>query len=267
MTARVVRFKEWYAGQPVGVKLAVVVGGGAAGIIAGVVAAPAIGAAASAAGLGVAAGTLSGAAASSAGLAALGGGALAAGGMGVAGGMVVAASAAMAAGTVAAAYASKQTAKDGARTLELARAAETQDVPPGGIRFAESRDMKNVASHAEEFGGRARSGERPVAHVRSEYAKAFLGQLLREGFVFVAACLKEISDPELRRIVETILFASAAGAAMGTMIGGIVGGPNGAQVGALVGAGIGALAGYTALAITIRQVQGPEGPELMVGVK
>jgi hypothetical protein len=127
--------------------------------------------------------------------------------------------------------------------------------------------VNNVASHAEEFGRRAKDGKRPIARVAMEYAEAFLGQLLREGFAFATECLENISDPELRRIVEAILFSAAAGAGLGAAIGAAVGGPGGAQVGAVVGAGLGVLAGCVAIIITVQQEQGRAGPVLVVTVR
>jgi hypothetical protein len=127
--------------------------------------------------------------------------------------------------------------------------------------------VTNVAGHAYEFVRRARNGEKPVARVGKEYAEAFLGALFREGFAFATECLQNISDHELRRIVEAILYSAAAGAVMGAAIGGAVGGPGGANVGAIVGAGLGALAACAAIVITVDQKQGHQGPELVVAVK
>lgn len=127
--------------------------------------------------------------------------------------------------------------------------------------------MTSVASHAEEFGRRAREGKRPVARVAVEYAEAFLGQILREGFAFAADCLANISDPELRRVVESILYAAAAGAGLGAVIGGAVGGPGGAQVGALVGAGLGVVAACVGIVVSLQQEQGRGGPELVVTIR
>lgn len=127
--------------------------------------------------------------------------------------------------------------------------------------------MTSVASHAQEFGRRARDGKHPVARVRIEYAEAFLGQLLRDGFSFATECLDNISDPDLRRIVKDILCSAAAGASLGAVIGGAVGGPGGAQVGALVGAGVGLVASCVALVILLRQEQGRAGPELVVSIQ
>ena len=126
--------------------------------------------------------------------------------------------------------------------------------------------MTNVAGHANEFARRVRNGERPVARVGRDYAEAFLGQLFREGFGVARECLENISDPELRRIVETIFFAATAGALAGAAIGGAVGGPGGAKVGALVGAGLGTFAACVAIAITVHEEPGAQGPELVVAV-
>lgn len=127
--------------------------------------------------------------------------------------------------------------------------------------------MTSVASHAKEFGRRAREGKRPVARVGVEYAEAFLGQLLREGFAFATECLENIPDPELRRIVKAILFSASAGAGLGAAIGGVVGGPAGAQVGAVVGAGLGVAAACIAIVITLHQEPGSGGPALVVTVR
>jgi hypothetical protein len=127
--------------------------------------------------------------------------------------------------------------------------------------------MKNVASYADEFSRRAASGEKPVVRVGKEYAEAFLGQLSRNGIEFAKDCLKNISDPELRRIIEAIFFSTVAGALAGAAIGGMVAGPAGAKVGAALGAGGGLVAGCVAVIITARQEEGPKGPELVLSVK
>lgn len=58
--------------------------------------------------------------------------------MGMAGGTAVVASVAGAAGAAAGTFASQQVAKEGARTAELGRRAESQDVAPGGIRIEDA---------------------------------------------------------------------------------------------------------------------------------
>jgi len=126
--------------------------------------------------------------------------------------------------------------------------------------------MDNVASFADEFARRAKNGEKPVVRVAKQYAQAFLGQLARDGIEFAKDCLKNISDPELRRIIEAIFFSTVAGAAAGAAIGGMVAGPPGAKVGAVVGAGAGFVAGCIAVVITARQETGAGGPELVLSV-
>lgn len=124
----------------------------------------------------------------------------------------------------------------------------------------------NVADYANEFVRRAQAGEKPRARIQKQYAEAFLGEMVRLGVGVARACLDEITDPELRRIVETLFFSTVAGAAAGATIGAFVAGPPGAKVGALVGAGAGFAAGALALTITLQQDAGPDGPELVVAV-
>ena len=126
--------------------------------------------------------------------------------------------------------------------------------------------MENVASLAEEFVRRARNGKKPVVRLTPEYAESFLGELSRNGFEFAKACLKEISDPELRRIIEALFFSTVAGAGAGAAIGAVVAGPPGAQVGAVIGAGVGLVVGCVAIVVTARQDNGPNGPELVLSV-
>lgn len=126
--------------------------------------------------------------------------------------------------------------------------------------------MTTVADHAAEFARRARRGGRPVARVEKRYAEAFLGELVREGIEIARCCLDEIHDRELRRIIEAVLFGGAAGATLGAAIGGAVGGVPGAKIGAAVGAGVGVVSGLFAVAITLKQAEGPRGPELVVGL-
>jgi hypothetical protein len=67
------------------------------------------------------------------------------------------------------------------------------------------------------------------------------------------SCIDSISDPEVRRVVETLLFAAAAGGLLGVAIGGLAGGAACAQVGALVGVGIGFAAASVALVTTLNR--------------
>jgi hypothetical protein len=126
--------------------------------------------------------------------------------------------------------------------------------------------MATVADFAEEFARRARAGEKPAVRVKKAYAEAFFGELARQGFEFAKECLGQISDPELRRIIEAIFFSAAAGAVLGAAIGGTVAGAPGAKVGAVVGAGIGVVAGCVAVVLTAKQENGPDGAELVVAV-
>jgi len=110
--------------------------------------------------------------------------------------------------------------------------------------------MNNVEDFAHEFHRRAAAGERPAVWVDKQHLTSFLGMLAREGVSFARYCLDQISDPEVRRIIETIFFATAGGAAIGGVVGAFVAGPAGAQVGALVGSGVGLVASAIALTIT-----------------
>lgn len=126
--------------------------------------------------------------------------------------------------------------------------------------------MTTIADFADEFARQARNGEAPRVKVAEEHAEVFLGALAREGFTLARLCLAEITDPELRRIVETVFFSTVAGAAAGAAIGGAVAGPPGAKVGALIGTGAGLAVGCLAVALTVRQVPGRRGPELAISV-
>lgn len=113
--------------------------------------------------------------------------------------------------------------------------------------------MARVADFASEFADKAKRGEKPSVYVSKRHAESFLRVLAREGFEFAKEALAQISDPELRRIIEAIFFSTVAGAAAGAAIGAAVAGPAGAQVGAAVGAGLGFVAGCVAVTITARQ--------------
>lgn len=132
--------------------------------------------------------------------------------------------------------------------------------------YGRRRKGGNVASYADEFIARARNREKPTVRLQPKVAEAFLGQLAREGFEFAKECLDSIRDPELRRIIETIFFSTAAGAALGAVIGVAVAGPAGAQAGVVVGAGLGFVAACIAIVVTARQEDGPRGPELVLSV-
>jgi hypothetical protein len=64
-------------------------------------------------------------------------------------------------------------------------------------------------------------------------------------------CLDTISDPELRRIIEAILFAAAAGGLLGIAVGSLAGCAACVHVGALVGVGVGMAAASVALGLTM----------------
>lgn len=121
----------------------------------------------------------------------------------------------------------------------------------------------SVADFAADFARSARSGERPRVRVQREYVELFLGELVRAGLKLASACIDEIKDPELREIIRTLLFSTAAGALLGAALGSLAG-PPGAKVGAAVGAGLGCAAGVFAVLVTFRQEDGPNGPALVV---
>jgi len=120
--------------------------------------------------------------------------------------------------------------------------------------------MATVYDYANDFIQKAKNGENPTARLDKDYAGSFLGVLAREGFTVAKKALDEIKDPELRRIVETIFFSTAAGTALGAAVGGTIGGRAGAAVGAVTGAAIGFAAGCIAVTLTVRQ----EGDALVV---
>ena len=120
--------------------------------------------------------------------------------------------------------------------------------------------MATVEDFANEFIKRANAGETPRVRVHPEPAESFLVMLAREGFTLARAALDQISDPELRRIVETIFFATAAGTVTGAFIGWVIAGPSGAKTGALVGTGVGLAIGIVAVTLNVRQ----DGRDLIV---
>ena len=113
--------------------------------------------------------------------------------------------------------------------------------------------MASVADFATEFAKRAANGKNPSVYVSKLHVESFLLVLAREGFSFAKEALEQITDPDLRRIIETIFFSTVIGAGAGAVIGGVVAGPPGAQVGAAVGAGLGFAAGCIAITITAKQ--------------
>lgn len=113
--------------------------------------------------------------------------------------------------------------------------------------------MASVADFATEFAKRAANGKNPSVYVSKSHVESFLLILAREGFAFAKEALEQITDPDLRRIIETIFFSTVIGAGAGAVIGGVVAGPPGAQVGAAVGAGLGFAAGCIAITITAKQ--------------
>jgi hypothetical protein len=113
--------------------------------------------------------------------------------------------------------------------------------------------MASVADFATEFARRAANGKTPSVYVSKSHVESFLLVLAREGFAFAKEALEQITDPDLRRIIETIFFSTVIGAGAGAVIGGVVAGPPGAQVGAAVGAGLGFAAGCIAITITAKQ--------------
>lgn len=113
--------------------------------------------------------------------------------------------------------------------------------------------MTSVADFANEFARRASEGGKPSVFVAAKHVESFLLVLAREGFAFAQEALDNISDPNLRKTVETIFFATIGGAGAGAVVGLALGGPPGAQVGAAVGAGLGFAAGCIAVTITASQ--------------
>ncbi len=115
--------------------------------------------------------------------------------------------------------------------------------------------MENVADFADDFARRARNGEKPKIRMDFQYAEAFLGQLARLGLSFAKESLDEISDPRLRRVIETLFFSTVAGAAAGLAIGMAVEAIPVAKAVA-VGAAVGCGTGLLALVIVAQEDQG-----------
>lgn len=123
-------------------------------------------------------------------------------------------------------------------------------------------NMASVADFASEFARRANNGSKPSTYVAKQHVESFLLILAREGFAFAREALDQISDPDIRKIVETIFFSTVVGAAGGAIVGGVVGGPPGAQVGAAIGAAAGFAAGC--IAVTITAVQKGDGLQISI---
>jgi len=113
--------------------------------------------------------------------------------------------------------------------------------------------MASVADFATEFAKRAANGKNPSVYVSKSHVESFLLVLAREGFAFAKDALEQITDPDLRKIIETIFFSTVIGVGAGAVIGSMVAGPPGAQVGAVVGAGLGFATGCVAITITAKQ--------------
>jgi hypothetical protein len=116
--------------------------------------------------------------------------------------------------------------------------------------------MASIEDFAAEFIRRTRGPGGARACVDRKHVGPFLTVLAREGFTFAKECLDNISDPELRQIVEAIFLATLGGAAAGATIGGMVAGPPGAKVGAVVGAAAGFITGCVAVTIYVHERNG-----------
>jgi hypothetical protein len=114
-------------------------------------------------------------------------------------------------------------------------------------------NMASVADFASEFARRANSGAKPSTYVAKQHVESFLLVLAREGFAFAREALDQITDPDIRKIVETIFFSTVGGAIVGGVVGGFVAGPPGAQVGTIIGGAAGFAAGCIAVTITAAQ--------------
>lgn len=124
--------------------------------------------------------------------------------------------------------------------------------------------MESVEDFADEFYRRARNGEQPKVRILPEYAEAFLGQLCRLGLSFSRSCLNEISDPQLRRVIEGLFFPTVAGALVGLAIGAAIEAVPVAKSVA-VGAACGFAVGFTSLVICA--LQDPDSGQLLISVR
>lgn len=113
--------------------------------------------------------------------------------------------------------------------------------------------MKTVADQAQAFASAAKEGRKVRATVDKRHAASFLQMLAREGLAIARDGLELITDPELRRIVETVLGSTLSGAVLGGAVGMAFGAP---EVGAVVGAGVGLVAGVFAVVVTLSQRDG-----------
>jgi hypothetical protein len=112
--------------------------------------------------------------------------------------------------------------------------------------------MSNTADFAQDFIARARTGNRVSVSLKRSHMEGFLKVLARHSVAVADICLSQL-DPELRQIVLTLFFSTAAGAAVGASVGGRIGGPSGAAVGAMVGGAAGLAIGVVALTIHVAQ--------------
>ena len=75
--------------------------------------------------------------------------------------------------------------------------------------------MSSVADFADEFAKRVANGKKSSVYVSTAHLESFLLVLAREGFTFSRKALEQITDPEHKRIIETIFFSAVAGAGAG----------------------------------------------------
>ncbi len=109
--------------------------------------------------------------------------------------------------------------------------------------------MSTVANQVQTFIERSQRGPARVVVSRS-IAPLFVEALLREGVRLAGECLDQIRDPELRGVLETVIFGTAAGAVAGLAIGTMLGGP---VTGAVAGAAVGLTGSLFAVAITFAE--------------
>ena len=70
--------------------------------------------------------------------------------------------------------------------------------------------MSNTADFAQDFIARARTGNRVSVSLKRSHMEGFLKVLARHSVAVADICLSQL-DPELRQIVLTLFFSTAAG--------------------------------------------------------
>lgn len=112
--------------------------------------------------------------------------------------------------------------------------------------------MPSIADMAKHFAEGVRLGKYKSVKIPADDFLPFISYLIIDGFPIAQKYLQNL-DPDIRKTIETLLYATAAGAIIGGSIGQMVAGPPGVAVGAAIGAGVGFVAGCIAITIEIHK--------------